>query len=162
MPPREGRGPKTEKTTKQRALEMLDRRDYSRAELIKKLTEKGESPEAAEEAVSYLASLGFVDDARYASLVVRQYAGKGYGARRVRMELMRRGLSREVIDDALGEMPEQDDTLDRLLAQKLRGSFDRADVKKATDALVRKGYGYDEISSALHRLRDSLDAEEYE
>lgn len=160
MPPRRGQPPKPEKTTKQRALEMLDRRDYSCAELKKKLLEKGESPEDAEDAVSYLASLGFVDDQRYASLVVRQYAGKGYGARRVRMELMRRGLSREIIDEALGEMPAQDDTLDRLLAQKLRGSFDRADVKKATDALVRKGYGYDEISAALRRLREALDAED--
>ena len=160
MPPRRGQRPKPEKTAQQRALELLDRRDYSCAELIKKLLEKGESPEDAENAVSYLASLGFVDDQRYASLVVRQYAGKGYGARRVRMELMRRGLSREIIDEALGEMPAQDDTLDRLLAQKLRGGFDRADVKKATDALVRKGYGYDEISAALRRLREALDAED--
>ena len=147
-----------EKTPRQRALEMLDRRDYSRAELCKKLTEKGVSPEEAAEAVDYLASLGFVDDARYAALVVRQYAGKGYGSRRVRMELMRRGLDRNVIDDALTAMPEQDEALDRLLQQKLRGSFERADVKKATDALLRKGYGYEEIASALHRLR--ADAED--
>ena len=149
--------PSAEKTPRQRALEMLDRRDYSRAELLKKLTEKGVSAEDAAEAVEYLASLGFVDDRRYASLVLRQYAGKGYGSRRVRMELMRRGLDRNVIDDALTEMPEQDDTLDRLLQQKLRGSFDRADVKKATDALVRKGYGYDEIAAALRRLRAELE-----
>ena len=147
----------SEKTPRQRALEMLDRRDYSRAELQKKLTEKGVSAEEAAEAVEYLASLGFVDDRRYASLVLRQYAGKGYGSRRVRMELMRRGLDRNVIDDALTEMPEQDDTLDRLLRQKLHGSLERADIKKATDALVRKGYGYDEISAALHRLRAELD-----
>jgi len=148
----------TEKTPRQRALECLDRRDYSRKELQRKLTEKGVSPEEAAEAVEYLVSLGFVDDARYAALVLRQYAGKGYGKNRVRMELQRRGLDRDVIDNALAEMPEQEDTLDRLLQQKLRGSFDRANIKKATDALLRKGYGYEEISSALHRLR--ADAED--
>lgn len=160
MPPREGGKPKPEQTAAQRALEMLDRRDYSRAELVKKLTEKGVPAQEAADAADKLAALGFVDDGRYASLVVRQYAGKGYGARRVRMELMRRGLEREVIDAALAEMPEQDDTLMRLLRQRLRGDFDRANVKKAADALVRRGYGYEEVTSALHRLRE--EAEETE
>ena len=98
-----------------------------------------------------------MDDRRYASLVVRQYAGKGYGVRRVRMELIRRGVPRELLDAALDEMPAQEDTLLNLLRRKLGDSFERADVKRATDALARKGYGWDEIASALQRLRDELD-----
>ena len=143
-----------EMTTKQRALKMLDRRDYARAELQKKLVEKGEPPEAAAEAVERLAELGFVDDARYAALVVRQYAGKGYGAKRVRMELQRRGVPRELWDEALTQMPDQSDRLDCLLRQKLGGDFDRASIKKATDALARRGYAWDAISAALERLRN--------
>ena len=143
--------------TKTKALRMLDRRDYSRAELVKKLVEKGESPEDAEAVANRLAELGVVDDKRYAALVVRQYAGKGYGERRVRMELQRRGVPRELLDEALAEMPAQDDALLTLLRRKLGDSFDRADIKRATDALARKGYGWDEIASALQRLRDELD-----
>ena len=143
--------------TKNRALRMLDRRDYSRAELTKKLVEKGETAENAEEVVSRLAELGVVDDRRYAALVVRQYAGKGYGVRRVRMELIRRGVPRELLDAALDEMPAQEDTLLNLLRRKLGDSFESADVKRATDALARKGYDWDEIASALQRLRDGFD-----
>ena len=143
--------------TKTKALRMLDRRDYSRAELTKKLLEKGETPEDAEAVVSRLAELGVVDDARYAGLVVRQYAGKGYGEKRVRMELLRRGVPRELLDEALEQMPRQDDALLNHLRRKLGDSFDRADVKRATDSLARKGYGWDEISAALQRLRDELD-----
>ena len=143
--------------TKNRALRMLDRRDYSRAELTKKLIEKGETPENAGEVVARLAELGVVDDRRYAALVVRQYAAKGYGARRVRMELQQRGVPRELLDEALSEMPPQDDTILNLLRRKLGDSFESADVKRATDALARKGYGWDEIASALQRLRDELD-----
>ncbi len=98
-----------------------------------------------------------MDDKRYAALVVRQYAGKGYGERRVRMELQRRGVPRELLDEALAEMPAQDDALLTLLRRKLGDSFDRADIKRATDALARKGYGWDEIGEALQRLRDELD-----
>jgi regulatory protein len=139
---------------------MLDRRDYSRAELVKKLVEKGEPREDAEAVADRLAELGVVDDRRYAALVVRQYAGKGYGVRRVREELTRRGVPRELLDAALAEMPAQDDAVLTLLRRKLGGSFDRADVKRATDALARKGYGWDEIASALQRLRDELDEEQ--
>lgn len=143
--------------TKSKALRMLDRRDYSRAELIKKLVEKGEPPSDAEAVTDRLAELGVVDDGRYAALVVRQYAGKGYGEKRVRMELSRRGVPRALADEALAQMPEQTETLDALLRRKLGGSFDRADVKRATDALARKGYGWEEISAALRRLRDELE-----
>ena len=143
--------------TKSKALRMLDRRDYSRAELIKKLVEKGEPLSDAETVADRLAELGAVDDARYAALIVREYAGRGYGEKRVRTELLRRGVPRELLDEALAQMPEQTDTLDALLRRKLGDSFDRADVKRATDALARKGYGWDEIGAALRRLRDGLD-----
>ncbi len=146
--------------TKNKALRMLDRRDYSRAELVKKLVEKGEPQADAEAVADRLAELGVVDDARYAALVVRQYAGKGYGETRVRMELLRRGVPRELIDEALQQMPKQEDALDALLRRRLGERFDRADVKRATDALARKGYGWDEIASALQRLRDELDEEQ--
>ncbi len=145
--------------TKNKALRMLDRRDYSRAELTKKLTEKGETQQDAEAVVARLAELGVVDDRRYAALVVRQYAGKGYGEKRVRMELLRRGVPRELIDEALQQMPKQEDALDALLRRRLGERFDRADVKRATDALARKGYGWDEIDAALRRLRDALKEE---
>lgn len=157
MPADKKRTPAAEKTARQRALEMLDRRDYSRAELQRKLVEKGVGELEAESAVEYLVGLGFVNDLRYAELIVRQYAAKGCGARRVREELYRRGIDRDTMDAAMETMPEQDEALEKLLRQKLRGSFDRADIKRATDSLLRKGYNYEEIASALRRLREEAD-----
>ena len=140
---------------KQKALSLLDRRDYSRAELLRKLTDKGFDEAAAEQALDRLAELGFVDDARYAPIVVRHYAAKGFGAQRVRGELQRRGIPKELWDAALAEMPEQDETVDRLLRARLSGADpdDRAALKKAADALLRRGYGWDEISAAVERLK---------
>ena len=76
---------------RERALRLLDKRDYSRKMLLDKLTEKGVAPADAEEVTDWLCSLGVVDDVRYAGLVVRHYAAKGYGERRIRDELYRRG-----------------------------------------------------------------------
>ena len=147
--------PASVEAAKKRALWLLDKRDYSRAELLNKLTEKGYAEAAAAAAVDRLAELGFVDDARYAPIVVRHYAAKGYGARRVRQELGRRGIPKELWDAAMTEMPEQDESVDRLLRARMRGAdpSDRAALKKASDALVRRGYGWDEISAAVERLR---------
>ena len=147
-------------TAKERALALLDRRDYSRAELLKKLLEKGEEEAEATAAVDRLTELGFVDDARYAPIVVRHYAAKGYGARRVQQELARRGIPKELWDEAMAQMPAQDDTIDRLLRSRLRGGeTDRAALKRASDFLLRKGYGWDEIKSALERYH--ADIEDY-
>ena len=148
-------------TAKERALALLDRRDYSRAELLKKLLEKGVDEAEATEAVDRLEELGFVDDARYAPIVVRHYAAKGYGARRVQQELARRGIPKELWDEAMTQMPAQDDTIDRLLRSRLRaGETDRAAVKRASDFLLRKGYGWDEIKSALARYHADIEEED--
>ncbi len=147
--------PASAEAAKQRALVLLDRRDYSRAELLRKLAEKGFEQAAAEAAVDRLVSLGFVDDARYAPIVVRHYAAKGYGAQRIRGELQRRGIPRALWDDAMAEMPAQDETLDRLLCARLKGAdlADRAALKRAADALQRRGYSWDEINAAVERRR---------
>lgn len=140
--------------TKKRALRMLDKRDYGRDELIAKLVEKGEPPEDARQVADRFCQLGVIDDARYAALVVRHCAGKGFGASRIKNELYRRRVPRELWDEALRELPEADDTLDRLLRAKLRGDInDRDALRKATDALRRRGFGWSEISAAVERLR---------
>lgn len=147
-------------TVKERALAMLDRRDYSRAELLKKLVEKGAEETEAAAAVERLAELGFVDDARYAPMIVRHYAAKGYGARRIRQELQRHGIPKELWDEAMEQMPVQDDTIDRLLRSKLKSaSPDRAELKKAQDFLLRKGYGWEEIRTALEHYNAPTEEE---
>ena len=147
--------PASVEAAKKRALWLLDKRDYSRAELLKKLTEKGYAEETAAAAVDHLAELGFVDDARYAPIVVRHYAAKGYGARRVQAELQRRGIPKELWDAAMEEMPAQDESVDKLLRSRMRGaeSTDRAALKRAADALLRRGYAWDEINVAVERYR---------
>ena len=144
-------------TAKEHALALLNRRDYSREELLKKLLEKGEEPEAAEAAVERLTELGFVDDARYARLIVRHYAAKGYGPRCVKQELHHRGIPAELFDEAMEQMPEQDETVDRLLRSRLKSEApDRGELKKASDFLLRKGYSWDEINAALRRYQASI------
>ena len=138
---------------KNRGLELLSYRPMSAKELRDKLTEKGEEPAAAEVAVTWLCEQGFLDDARYAGMVVRHYAGKGYGAGRIRQELQRRGVPRELWEEALTELTESDDKLDRFIASRLKDPSDRAQVQKVSAALYRRGFSWEEIRAALARFR---------
>ena len=120
----------------------------------------GESPENAEDAAAWLQELHLLDDAQYAAMCVRHYAAKGYGAGRIRSELYRRGIPRELWDDALQELPEQDDQIDTLLRRRLRSDTpDRDELRRASDYLYRRGFGRDEIRAAIARYQDNF--EEY-
>ena len=111
-------------------------------------------PAQAEEVADRLTDLGLLNDAEYARAAVRHYAGKGYGPRKIRDELYRRGVPREYWEDALEEREPDDGQIDRLVRQKLRGAEPtRENLKKVSDYLARRGYGWEEISSALERLR---------
>lgn len=135
-----------------RAMELLSRRPMSEKELIDKLIRKGEDEETAADCARWLRENGFLDDESYASAVARHYAAKGYGPGRVRAELSRRGVDRELWDDTLEAMPENTDKLDRFIAARLSDPEDRDQVRKVSAALYRRGYSWEEIRSALRRF----------
>ena len=141
---------------RERAIEMLSRRSMSRAEMVKKLIEKGEDEDTAEYCADWLVEHSLINDESYAIAVARHYAAKGYGAGRVRAELGRRGISRELWEDALSSMPENDDKIDRFISARLTDPDDRDAVRKISQALFRRGYSWDEIRSALERHRAEI------
>ena len=142
---------------KQRALKILERRDVSRKMLLDKLTEKGISESDAAEVADWLCGLGVVNDERFAGLVVRHYAAKGYGERRIREELFRCGIDRELWDAALAELPETDDTVDRLFAAKLRGDTSPENLQRIQNYLLRRGFSWEEIRAAAERYLSGKD-----
>lgn len=136
---------------REKALELISRRPMSRKELIDKLLSKGETENAAEYCAAWLEENGFIDEERYAAQIARHYAAKGYGAGRVRAELGRRGLNRELWEDAMAAMPAGDEKLDRFIASRLRNPEDKDEIRKVSSALYRRGYSWEEIRSALAR-----------
>ena len=142
---------------KERALRIIGARPMSCKELHKKLLEKGESEEAAESCIEWLLERRYLDDGQYAAMLVRHYNAKGYGIARVKQELYRRGIAKSLWDEALEDMPEMDDKVFELLCRKLKTDApDRAEMKRATDSLFRRGYSWDEIKTAVNRFNDGV------
>ena len=133
------------------ALMLLSQRPHSQKELRDKLRNKGENGDAADAVILWLTDHGYLDDASFSKAVVRHYARKGYGAQRIRTELSRRGIARELWDEALKEMPEADGQIDEFLRKRLKDADDRKEVQNVSAALLRRGYSWEEIRSALQR-----------
>lgn len=142
---------------KARALRIINTRPMSRKEMRDRLVEKGETPENADICADWLCEMGLINDHSYAASVVRHYAAKGYGVGRIRQELLRHGLSRDLWDDALREMPEQDDYLARFIRSRLTDPDDKAQISKISNALYRRGYSWDQIKHAISNFKAEED-----
>ena len=145
---------------REKALELVSQRQMSRKELSKKLREKGFDPETADYCVDWVTERGLLNEESYAAAIVRHYAAKGYGESRIRQELQRRGLPRELWEDALAAMPEDTSKLDRFIASRLKDPGDRDEVRKLSASLFRRGYAAEEIRSALERARAAYEYED--
>ena len=142
--------------TKLRAAHMASSRMLSKKELTDRLRRKGAEPDEAAEAAERMEELGAVNDSAYAGVVVRHYAAMGYGRGRVEQELYRRGIPKELWEEALAELPDSADAIDAFLRGKLKGRKpDRAELKRLSDALLRRGYSWNEIRPALNRLGET-------
>lgn len=145
-------------SSRARAVRIVAASNVSERELRRRLLQKGETAQDADEAVSWLGELGVLDDEKAARDIARRAAAKGYGAARIRQELYAKGIPRELWDEALKDLPEPDDAIDRFLAQRLRGQMlDEREKRRVTDALCRRGHSYGDIRAALRRYEESLE-----
>ena len=135
------------------AARLISQQAMSKKGLRDKLVQKGETPENAQKAADRLEELGVLDDSVFAGIVVRHYAAKGFGAGRIKNELYRHGVPRELWDEGLKEMPVQDEKMDRFIRTRLTDPEDRAQIKKVADGLARRGYSWSEIKEALARFK---------
>lgn len=147
-------------SAKARGARMLGERPLSRRELTRRLVEKGETPEHAQAAVDWLEELGALNELEYARSIVRHYTARGYGAQKLRQEFQRRGVPREIWDQALEEQSDPVDRVVSFLEKKLRGQTqDPKLLKRATDALLRRGFRWEEIRAGLSRYGTEIEEE---
>jgi regulatory protein len=87
---------------RERALRLLSRREHSRFELERKLSERNGSVTTSLGAVlDQLEQEGLLADARFVEAYVAERLDKGFGPLRVRAELQTKGISETLIDEYL-------------------------------------------------------------
>ena len=136
----------------ERAAGLLGVRDASEQETADRLRRSGYPEETVARVMQTLTQAGYVDDGRFAEHFVES-RGRRYGSRRLYGELRRKGVSDETAREALEELsPEDEAASARRQAEKLLARKDAADPdvqRKAVQALVRRGYGWDTAREAV-------------
>ena len=83
-----------------RALAMLARREHTRAEMARKLSPHAESPEQVEQLLDALVARGWLSETRFAESRANTLARK-FGSRKIEHDLRSRGVSPEVVEQAV-------------------------------------------------------------
>lgn len=143
----------------EKALYLLEYRNYSKRELTEKIARTAASREAAQAAAGRMEELGLIDDRRFGEDYARElFSRKGYGARRVAQELRRKGLDQELVQELVEKYgsPEQSgENIRRVLEKKYPGWREDEKVRRrAFAALQRLGYSYQEVREAMGQGED--------
>jgi regulatory protein len=158
------------------AARLLESRPRAIAEVRRHLVFAGYDADLVEDAISRLVRLGYLDDAAFAAAwITSRDRAHPRGERALRSELLRKGVPRDVVDEAIGERdagdgqdggpgsddpdagPDADDRAAAQLLARRRSSLDRvADPRlrrqRAYALLARSGFDPDTASRAADRF----------
>ena len=145
-------------SAKMRATRILAATDVSKKDLQQRLVQKGEDPKQAAEAVAWLEDLNLLDDERTAEIIVRRCIAKGYGPARAKQALYEKRIPKECWEKAMADYPDQSE----FIVDHLRkvNAKDPKQIKKAVDALLRKGHSYGQIKKAMDKLAMEMEFSE--
>ena len=147
-------------SAKMRAVRIVSAASVSRRDLEARLVRKGEDPQQAKEAVAWMEDLHLVDDRATAEQVVSSCISKGYGLMRAKQALYEKRIPKEYWDEALADYPDQTEKITAFLKSRLVADSDEKQVRRAVDALIRRGHNYGTIRRALNAL--SFDTEDFQ
>lgn len=146
-------------SARMRAVRIVSAASVSKKDLQQRLVQKGEDPGQAKAAVEWMSDLKLLDDSAVAEQVVSRCIAKGYGLARAKQALYEKKVPREYWEEALADYPDQTEKIVDFLRNRLGSQYEDKDVKRAVDALVRRGHPFWQIREALRQLE--MDEEDY-
>lgn len=140
----------------EKAAALLSLRARTEKEIVDALRQNAYPEETIARVMAELTRVGYLSDENFARQWASSRTAKGMGAQRIRMELRRKGVSREQIDQALSEV-DADDAFQSACqaAEKAARGRDLTcaqDRQKALAALARRGFDYALARRALDAL----------
>lgn len=141
------------KQAKLKALSLLTDMDRTEVQLRQKLKQKAYEEDVIEQAIAYVKSFGYIDDAKYAQRFVESRKRTKSKQEIVAM-LKEKGVNRELIAQALEQCYSSEDAVEaiRHLAEKKHYSFEKStdkEKKKICEYLLRKGFYYEDIRQVI-------------
>jgi regulatory protein len=138
------------------ALNFLSFRPRSKREIADYLRKKQISEEASTTVIERLERAGLINDQEFARFwVENRQTFRPRGSRALRVEMWQKGLARDVIDEALEGLPDEEETAYEAGRKKVQ-SYARLDEhdfrRKMIAFLMRRGFPYEDAAAATKRL----------
>jgi regulatory protein len=138
------------------ALNFLSFRPRSRREIEDYLRKRKVSEGAAAAVLERLERSGLLNDQEFARFwVENRQTFRPRGSRALRLEMWQKGLARDVIDEALETLPDEEETAYEAGRKKLH-TYSRLNEqefrRKMIAFLQRRGFPYEDAASATKRL----------
>jgi regulatory protein len=136
------------KTVRLKAMDLLARREHSVKELVRKLSERYETPELIVTAVSQLVEDNLVSDSRFAEMYVKSLIGRQFGPIKIKNDLRERGVSDHIITLAMNEADQDWLQLIQKLSEKKYGVTIPCDAKETAKRMrffQSRGFDSDSI-----------------
>lgn len=147
------------------SLYCLDYRDYSAEELYQKILKTYKNEKLCLDVIRKLARANIINDRRYAEkLAVKLVESRKYGYRRAKREIIQKGITEDIAEEMLDRYNNiYHENLMEMLEKKhsrfLTDRTDRKSIEKVKNALVRYGYSFDEINSAVREYFENIETE---
>lgn len=138
------------------ALKLITFRDRTQKELRDKLNQKGYDENTVEDVIAFLEEYGYINDFKYSQHFINDCVNlKKWGKIRIRSELLKRGVKRDVFESILEEafLDGSDDTLINQIKTRFKNS-DLGNIKERIrifNFFLRRGYCAEEIKGALNK-----------
>ena len=132
-------------------------RPRSEREIVEKLKNKKIAAENIDAALQYFQKLDYIDDRRFAKAWTASRLVRN-GINRIRFELKKKGVADEIIQETLGQIPEDYSELEAILAvaKKQLGKYKNLDPLKTKRRLfgylARRGFRQGTIHKALRQI----------
>lgn len=147
-------------SAKMRAVRIVSASSVSKGDLERRLVQKGETKQDAKQAVAWMTELDLLDDQKTAQQVVQRCISKGYGLARAKQALYEKRIPKEFWEAALADYPDQTEKIVEFLQARLGDDRDEKQLRRAMDALLRRGHSYQEIRRALNAFSQGVDFQE--
>jgi regulatory protein len=137
------------------AIRYLGYRPRSEAEIKQRLQRYGYDSACTEKALSRLKEQGLADDTAFARFWMENRESFSPRSRRLTgLELRRKGLNNDIIEQVIGEIDDRDSAYRAALGKARRLSpVDYNDFRRRlTVHLGRRGFGYDVINETVKRI----------
>ncbi len=146
----------------EKAIDLISKTPKTKKQVYDYLKEKGYLPKLCYAIVEKLCEYKYLDDEQYASMYINTYLNK-YGKRKLMFNLAQKGINKQIIDNAIEEIENQNKAVELIAKKYLKNKEPtRENIEKLYRHLANKGFDWQDINAVVSKIRNGDNYESWD